>query len=78
MKVGFDAAAPEAKVFKDWLTERYHAPSDDAHQPVDLSAAAGFEEVMRGLTVQIANDPRRPAPRGSRTVFSGDSPIARI
>jgi Zn-dependent M28 family amino/carboxypeptidase len=61
MKVGFDAAAPESKVFKDWLTERYHAPSDDAHQPVDLSAAAGFEEVMRGLTVQIANDPRRPA-----------------
>jgi Zn-dependent M28 family amino/carboxypeptidase len=61
MKVGFDAGSPEAKVFKDWLTVRYHAPSDDASQPVDLSAAAGFEEVMRGLTVQIADDPQRPA-----------------
>ena len=61
MKVGFDPGTPEEKVFKDWLTERYHAPSDDARQPVDLAAAAGFEEVMRGLTVQIANDPRRPA-----------------
>jgi Zn-dependent M28 family amino/carboxypeptidase len=60
MKVGFDPGTPEEKVFKGWLTERYHAPSDDAQQPVDLPAAAGFEEVMRGLTVQIANDPRRP------------------
>jgi len=61
MKVGFDAGVPEEKIFKDWLTQRYHAPSDDANQPVDLAAAAGFEEVMRGLTVQIANDPHRPA-----------------
>jgi len=61
MKVGFDSGTPEEKIFKDWLTERYHAPSDDAKQPVDLAAAAGFEEVMRGLTLQIADDPHRPA-----------------
>jgi Zn-dependent M28 family amino/carboxypeptidase len=61
MKVGFDAGAPEEAVFKQWLTDRYHAPSDDANQPVDLAAAAGFEEVMRGLTVEVANDPRKPA-----------------
>jgi Zn-dependent M28 family amino/carboxypeptidase len=60
MKVGFDPGSPEEKIFKDWLTQRYHAPSDDANQPVDLAAAAGFEEVMRDLTVQIANDPHRP------------------
>jgi Zn-dependent M28 family amino/carboxypeptidase len=60
MKVGCDPGSPEEKVFKDWLTQRYHAPSDDANQPVDLAAAAGFEEVMRGLTVEIANDPHRP------------------
>src|SRR5277367_994885 len=24
----------EAKIFKDWLTQRYHAPSDDVNQPV--------------------------------------------
>jgi len=61
MKVGFDSGTPEEKIFKDWLTERYHAPSDDANQPVDLAAAAGFEEVMRGLTLQVADDPHRPA-----------------
>jgi Zn-dependent M28 family amino/carboxypeptidase len=60
MKVGFERGTPEEKIFKDWLTERYHAPSDDANQPVDLAAAAGFEEVMRGLTLQVANDPQRP------------------
>jgi hypothetical protein len=58
--VGFDPGAPEEAVFKTWLTERYHAPSDDANQPVDLGAAAGFEEVIRGLTVQVANDEHRP------------------
>src|ERR1700733_10632468 len=61
MKVGFDPGSPEEKIFKDWLTQRYHAPSDDVNQPVDLAAAAGFEEVMRGLTLQVADDPHRPA-----------------
>ena len=46
---------------KDWRTERYHAPSDDANQPVNLAAAAGYEEVIRALTVAVASDPRRPA-----------------
>jgi hypothetical protein len=50
---------------RGWTSEerspqRYHAPSDDANQPVDLTAAAGFEEVMRAQTVQIADDPHRP------------------
>jgi hypothetical protein len=61
MKVGFDPGTPEETQFKQWLTDRYHAPSDDVGQPVDLGAAAGFEEVMRGLTVEVANDPHRPA-----------------
>ncbi len=60
MKVGFTEGSPEQQIFKQWLTERYHAPSDDAGQPVNLAAAAGFEEVMRALTVQVADDPRRP------------------
>ena len=61
MKVGFERGSPEELIFKQWLTSRYHAPSDDATQPVDLTAAAGFEEVMRDLAVQVANDPQRPA-----------------
>ncbi len=50
----------EKKLQKDWLTHRYHAPSDDLNQPVDLSAAAGYEEVIRGLMIKVADDPRRP------------------
>jgi len=53
--------AAEEKALKDWRTERYHAPSDDTHQPVDLATAAGYEEVIRALTVAVANDPARPA-----------------
>jgi Zn-dependent M28 family amino/carboxypeptidase len=60
MKVGYDPGAPEQKLFKDWLTQRYHAPSDDLDQPVDLTAAAGYEEIIRRLMVAIANDPTRP------------------
>jgi len=41
MKVGSEPGSAEEKVFKQWLTERYHAPSDDADQPVNLEAAAG-------------------------------------
>ena len=61
MKVGFEPGTPQEQVFKSWLTERYHAPSDDANQPVDLSAAAGFEELVRTLTISIANADQRPA-----------------
>jgi hypothetical protein len=38
--------------------ERYHAPSDDANQPVNLGAAADYEEVIRALTVAVADDQR--------------------
>jgi Zn-dependent M28 family amino/carboxypeptidase len=61
MKVGSDAGTPEQAIFKEWLTKRYHAPSDDTAQPVDLASAAKFEEIIRALTVTIANEPARPA-----------------
>ena len=56
-----DPGTPEAKVFKDWLTQRYHAPSDDINQPVDLHAAAVYEEIIRQLMIQVANADARPA-----------------
>jgi Zn-dependent M28 family amino/carboxypeptidase len=59
--VGYIPGAPEEKILQDWRTERYHAPSDDANQPVDLAAAAAYEELIRALTIQVANDPVRPA-----------------
>jgi len=60
MDVGFLLGSPEQKVFKDWLTNRYHAPSDDLNQPVDLSAAALYEEIVRRLLLETANNSSRP------------------
>ena len=58
--VGFELGTPEQKVFKDWLTNRYHAPSDDVNQPVDLKTAAGYEEFTRRLLLETANAAARP------------------
>jgi Zn-dependent M28 family amino/carboxypeptidase len=61
MSVGPDPNSPEQKkIFKDWFTNRYHAPSDDLAQPIDFSAAAQYEEIIRGLMIKVANDPQRP------------------
>jgi len=61
MGVGFDPGSPEQKkIFKDWLTQRYHAPSDDLNQPVELSAAAQYEDIIRGLMITVANNAQRP------------------
>jgi Zn-dependent M28 family amino/carboxypeptidase len=51
----------EEKMEKEWLRTRYHAPSDDLSQPVDKGAAAQFNEIIRELTVRIANGTARPA-----------------
>jgi len=58
--VGAVPGSPEAATIKTWRTERYHAPSDDANQPVNLATAAGYEEVIRALIIEVANDPKRP------------------
>jgi Zn-dependent M28 family amino/carboxypeptidase len=61
MSVGFEPGAPEQAIFKEWLTKRYHAPSDDLNQPVDLGAAALYEEITRRLLLEVADAPVRPA-----------------
>jgi len=60
MKVGYEQGSPDAKLYKDWLTQRYHAPSDDTNQPVDLQSAAAFEAIVRRLTIAVANRTERP------------------
>jgi len=60
MDVGFLLGSPEQKAFKDWLTNRYHAPSDDLDQPKDLAAAALYEEIICRLLIDTANNPARP------------------
>lgn len=60
MKVGYDPNSPEAAIAAKWTAERYHAPSDDLNQPIDLSAAGKYVEVVRDLAVRIANRTDRP------------------
>jgi Zn-dependent M28 family amino/carboxypeptidase len=60
MDVFAEPGTPQAKTLKDWLTYRYHAPSDDVNQPVDLQAAALYEEIVRRLLVESAINPARP------------------
>lgn len=60
MKVGYEANTPEAAIAAKWIAERYHAPSDDLNQPVDMSAAGKYVDVVRELAVRIANRPDRP------------------
>jgi Zn-dependent M28 family amino/carboxypeptidase len=60
MDVAADPGSPEQTVFKTWLKDRYHAPSDDAAQPVDLAAAALYEEIVRRIVVDVANTDARP------------------
>jgi Zn-dependent M28 family amino/carboxypeptidase len=60
MKVGYNEKTPEAAIAAKWIAERYHAPSDDLNQPVDLSAADKYVDVLTNLAVRIANRANRP------------------
>ena len=60
LKVGFDKGSPEEKIVKQWLTERYHAPSDDLAQPVDKQAAGAFDVLVAKLLERVANRDERP------------------
>jgi hypothetical protein len=59
-KVGYEKGATEEAIAKQWLKERYHAPSDDVHQSVDLKAAADFNRVILALAEAVANQTERP------------------
>jgi Zn-dependent M28 family amino/carboxypeptidase len=60
MKVGFEKGSPQQEIFKNWLTQRYHAPSEELDQPVDLAAAGQNEEIIQGLMVRLADNACRP------------------
>jgi len=57
---GAAPGSPEEQMRKDWLTNRYHAPSDDVNQPVDLAAAAKFNQLMLALAERVADEEARP------------------
>ena len=58
--VGAEPGSPEAQARKEWLTHRYHAPSDDLQQPIDLGTAAKYEDIIRALLIGVANEDQRP------------------
>jgi Zn-dependent M28 family amino/carboxypeptidase len=60
MEIGFEPGSPEQRIFKDWLTNHYHAPSDDVSQPINYSAVALYEDIMRGLLISVADANRAP------------------
>ncbi|MFO0960699.1 MAG: M28 family metallopeptidase [Isosphaeraceae bacterium] len=66
-KIGYEKGSAEESTFKNWLKDRYHAPSDDLNQPVDKPAAESFDRVMADLLVRIAN--RDEAPRWKDSSF---------
>jgi hypothetical protein len=61
MKVGYEPDTKEVAIARQWIAERYHAPSDDLDQPIDLSAAGTYVDVVKRLALRIAD--RRDRPR---------------
>ena len=59
-KFGWERGSAEEKQAKDWLRERYHAPSDDLLQPVDKAAAARYNRIMMEMGLRVANGVERP------------------
>ena len=60
MSIGYDKGSPEEKVVHEWLKNRYHAPSDDLDQPVNMEAAAKYAQIVSDLMVMTANADHRP------------------
>jgi hypothetical protein len=59
-KFGYLPGSPEETLHKEWLKNRYHAPSDDLNQPVDKTAAAEFNAIILKLAERVANAAERP------------------
>lgn len=60
-KFGYEFGTQDEKTRLAWVHDRYHQPSDDLNQPVDLEAAAKFNRVIMALLRRVADDAARPA-----------------
>jgi len=49
-----------AAVQRAWRRECKHTPSDDPQQPINLETISQYEEIVRALLLDVANDPHRP------------------
>jgi Zn-dependent M28 family amino/carboxypeptidase len=57
---GHKKGSPEEGIEQAWLKNRYHAPSDDLGQPIDLQAAADYNRLMMTLAKTVADRAARP------------------
>jgi hypothetical protein len=60
-KFGYIPGGAEEKIFKNWYTNRYHGVTDDVKQPVDLAGAAQFNEILKNLSLRVANAEQAPS-----------------
>jgi len=60
VKLDIDFPGESNKVLLDWVRERVHKPSDDAHQTLDPQAAGKYEEILWRLVLDVANGVHRP------------------
>ncbi len=58
---GYLRGSEDEKLFRNWVKDRYHAPSDDLDQPVVFAGAAQFNNVMEKLLMRIADADSRPS-----------------
>ena len=61
VSIGYRKGSPEEEISRAFLRDRYHAPSDDLDQPVNLVSAAQFTDLLRRMILRVANDPHRPS-----------------
>src|SRR5262245_2831671 len=59
-KFGYEFGSADETTRLNWVRDRYHQPSDDLTQPLDLEAAAKFNRVIMTLLQRVANDTARP------------------
>jgi TatA/E family protein of Tat protein translocase len=57
---GYEKGSAEEAIYRDWYANRYHRPADDLNQPVDMMAAAKFQEFFSKLVDVIGNASDRP------------------
>jgi Zn-dependent M28 family amino/carboxypeptidase len=60
LSFGYEPGNADAQAKWKWLRERYHSPKDDLNQPIDLQAAADYNQLMLLITESVADRDSRP------------------
>ena len=64
--------SPESKILRFGAVQRYHAPSDDVKQPVEVEAAAEFNQIIAAFIEELRT--MRRVHNGSRRASSAGIP----